>query len=105
MFNCLERPSIVGECRLAACKCLPAAHSKVDVDWAKFYRETNSAGCFRGDKRRPGPQKRIVDGLAMIAIVYDWPAHALNRLLGAVGGLAVLSSTGDRSQGRLFAIA
>ena len=58
-----------------------------------------------GNDGSPTAEKRVVDHLARTAVVEQRPAHALDRLLGAVDGFGVLPAARDGPERRLLAVA
>ena len=63
---------------------LPASHHHIDISGVELETVADAPGHFGRDQTRAGPEKRVVDRLAGTAVVVDWAAHALDRLLGAM---------------------
>src|SRR6516164_7067996 len=63
---------------------LPASHDNVDVSRADLETTADAAGHFGRDQARARTKKRVIDQLAGTAVVDDWSAHALDRLLRGV---------------------
>ncbi len=85
-------------------KGLPAAYCDIYEDWIDFDTVANAPGRLSRNQGRAATQERLIDRLARIAVVQDWPAHALNRLLRGVLGLDILSAGRNAPERRLFAI-
>src|SRR3984893_9175099 len=70
--------------RGAACEELPAPHDDIDITRVELETVDDAAGHLGGDQTGARAEKRVVDRLAGPAVVGDRPAHAFDRLLGAV---------------------
>src|SRR5271169_3094337 len=70
--------------RMAPGEALPALHDDVDIGAIELEATACPAGHLGGDDARARAEKGIVDRLPGAAVVDDRPAHALDRLLGAV---------------------
>src|SRR5207302_649076 len=86
-------------------------HDHIDISRVELETVAGAAGHFGGDQARARAEKRVVDRLARPAVVGDRPAHAFDRLLGAVPPtLLALPATkriviGDLPQRRLCPVA
>jgi len=92
-------------------KDLPASHDHIDIGGVELETVADAACHFGGDQTRAGPEKRVIDRLTGTAVVVDWAAHALDRLLGAMSPnlLALVVAervvVGDLPDRRLRAVA
>src|SRR6266851_5920542 len=63
---------------------LPALDDHIHVSGAEFETAAGAARHLGRDHACPRAEERVIDRLAGPAVVFDRPAHALDRLLGAV---------------------
>src|SRR5437763_4033049 len=84
---------------------LPSADRYIDKQRIDFDAVTDPPGRLRRHQGGAATQKWLVDGLPRTTVIEHGPAHTLNRLLGRMRGLSVLSPRGDIPQRRLLAIA
>src|SRR5437764_11834267 len=82
----VEASTVAVEHRLLAGEVLPALHRNIDISRRDLNRVADAAGHLSCDYRRARAAERLVDGLPGRRIVFDRPAHALDRLLRAVAG-------------------
>ena len=97
--------AITEKARIQARECLPTSYGDVDVAWLQFHPQTNSAGRLGSYQRRATAEKWVINCLAWVAVVLNWPPHAFDGLLGAVRGFGVLAAAGNGPQRGLLAIA
>src|SRR5674476_93229 len=97
--------AITEKARVQARECLPTSYGDVDVAWLQLHAEADSAGRLRRDQRRAATKKWVINCLAWVAVVLNWPPHAFDGLLGAVGGFSVLATAGYIPKRCLFAVA
>ena len=70
---------------------LPTSHDDIDIRGVELETVADAASHFGRDQTRARAEKWVVDRLAGPAVIVDWAAHALDRLLRAVPpGLLVL---------------
>src|SRR5205823_3023505 len=82
----VEATTVAVEHRLLAGEVLPALHRNVDISRRDLNRAADAAAHLGRDYRRARAAERLVAGLPGRRIILDRPAHALDRLLGAVAG-------------------
>jgi hypothetical protein len=86
----VEGPAIAVEHRGLAREVLPALHPDVDIGGAKLDSVASAAGHRGRDYRCSTTTERLIDRLPRRGIVFDRPAHALDRLLRRVAGFRLL---------------
>src|SRR6202011_1266451 len=82
--------------RGAAGEELPTPHDHIDISGVELETVADSTRHFGGDQTRARAEKRVIDRLAGPAVVDDWAAHALDRLLSAVSPTALTLPVTER---------
>src|SRR5436190_8347448 len=95
LTNFSEGATVAFERRLVAGELLPALDPDVDVGRRDLHRIADAADRFRGDDRRAGSREGFIHGVATFGMVQHRPAHAVDRLLGAVA-VPIIFSRGNR---------
>src|SRR4029077_5568546 len=88
---------------LLAGKCLPAPDRDIGISRIDLQAETAPPGRLPRDQGRAAAKERVVNRLARAAVIDDRPAHAFDRLLGAVDRFGILTAAGNSPKRRLLA--
>jgi hypothetical protein len=76
----------------------------IDVKGIQLDPQARLPGRFGSDKGGAAPHEGVVDGLLAGTVVQHGPAHALDRLLGPMGGFGVLPAAWDAPERGLLAV-
>src|SRR5262245_33572793 len=72
---------------------LPASNGHVDIPRTDIHRVAYAPSLYGCYDSRAGSNKRVIDSLPRIGVIYDWPSHALDRLLRAMAVAGVVGPT------------
>ena len=70
---------------------LPAPHGHIDILRAELHRKTTPSGLLCGDDGGSAAAEWFINGIAWRGVVFDWSAHALDRLLRSVSVTTILA--------------